>query len=120
MVGLVLVGLMLISCGSDDNCNNVFGQAFEVKSARTYCLPDGSDLRITSITDSYCPCDVDCIWQGEAIIILERIFDNGEIQAFEIHEEDIDANPSFASISSVEVTESCDPDISKIEIIITE
>lgn len=117
----ILIALSMLSCGSsDDSCNNSFDEAFEVKEGRTYCLPDGSELNITSITDSYCACDVDCIWQGEALILGERVFDNGIIESFELHEEIVDSNPSFARISSVETTEACDPDISRIEIIITE
>lgn len=91
-----------------------------MKTGRTYCLPDDSELVITSIMDSYCPCDADCIWQGEAVITGERIYDKDLVEPFELHEEMTDANPPFARISSVITTESCDPDIAKIEILITE
>ncbi len=111
----------MLSCGSnDDTCNNSFGEAFEVKEGRTYCLPDGSMLNVTSITDSYCPCDASCVWQGEALILADRTFDDGMVERFEIHEEIVESNPPYAQISSVALDEACDPDISSIEIIITE
>lgn len=114
-----LLIVLTMSCGGDDNCNNAFGEPFEVKTGRTYCLPDGSELSITSIIDSYCPCDADCIWQGEAVVTGERIYELDLVEPFELHEEMTDINPTFARISTVIKTESCDPDIAKVEILIT-
>ncbi len=106
-------------CGdSDDDCNQSFGTPFKVEVGETYCLPDGSELFIDSITDSYCPCNADCIWQGEALIEAARVTQSDLVETLLIHEVLVDENPEGIRISSIATTKSCNPDIVQIEIVI--
>jgi len=114
---LIIMLITILSCDNDEDCGVVYDEPFEIESGQSYCFQDDTELRVISISDSYCPCDVDCIWQGEAVVEAQLI-DGSSVESFMIHEIMIEANPSFARISSIETTESCDPDISKIEIAI--
>ena len=111
--------LFIISCSSDSDCNNAFGTPFEVREGRTFCLPDNSSIIVDDISESYCPCFADCIWEGEAVIQFRRIDEDGEETSVTINEIMNQDNPDWARITEVLVTEACDPDIASISMVIT-
>jgi|GEM_PF-3835989 len=115
----ILVAL-LTACSNTDECDYSFGSPLEVKAGETYCLPDGSSLKVIEITSSYCPCNVDCIWEGEATIEALRSSHDGSSEAVLIHEKVLDQNPEWATISDIFVTEGCTPAVASIKITITE
>jgi len=119
MIRLLVVSFtfFLISCSGDSDCDNSFGTPFEVREGRTYCLPDNSSIFIDEISESYCPCDADCIWAGEAVITFTRTTEEGD-ETVNIHETRNQDDPSWAEITEVITTESCDPDIASISMVL--
>jgi len=114
----IVIAVFLISCSSDSDCANSFGTPFEVREGRTFCLPDNSSIVIDEISESYCPCDAQCIWEGEAVIVFRRITEDGEETTVTINEIMNQDNPDWAAITEVLVTEACDPDIGSISMVI--
>lgn len=113
----ILFLFLLLACGDSESCIVAFNESFEVIEGESYCLEDGSSLEISEILSSYCPCNADCIWQGEATITARRITgDKAEDVTF--HEELTDDNPDWGSITSVSITNDCIPQIQQITIVI--
>ncbi len=114
----IIIITLFVSCSSDSDCVNSFGTPFEVREGRTFCLPDNSSIVVDEISESYCPCMVDCLWEGEAVIVFRRITEEGEETTVTINEIMNQDNPDWAGITEVLVTETCDPDIASISMVI--
>lgn len=116
---IILLGLIISSCGNDEStCGNSFEVPFEIREGRTFCLPNNTSIFIEEITESYCPCNVDCIWEGEAQVTFTASGELGEVTET-IHEKRNQDDVPWASIASVSLTETCDPDIASISIVVS-
>jgi len=114
----IIMVIGCISCGSESDCGNAFGTPFDIREGRTYCLTDDTSIVIDEISESYCPCNADCIWEGEAQVTLRRVSPDGE-ETFTIHEVRNEDDPSWLRIHEVSITEACDPDIASISITVS-
>lgn len=68
---VLLLGLALVSCsdGDEKTCTDVtYSTEFTVASGSSYCFPDGIELAITTLNNEFCPCNVECIWEGQMTI----------------------------------------------------
>jgi hypothetical protein len=66
----------MFSCskGSNNNCQTInFNDKFQAKVGEKYCVNDENSMTIKSIDNQLCPCNADCIWEGEYILDLEII-----------------------------------------------
>jgi len=111
-----LLSILLFSCGDDNNCDQVFNTPFTVEEGETYCFTDNSTIEITSISNSYCACDVQCILEGEANVEGVYTGTDGVGTNFRLHEELINDNPSWAEIALVVHSNDCEPVIEQIQI----
>lgn len=110
--------LALIACGDIDSCQELFDIPFEIRLGESYCLEDGSSLDIIEISSSYCPCAADCIWQGETVVTAQRITLD-QIEEISFHQELVEENPSWGRISSIELSDECIPQPTKVSLIIS-
>lgn len=63
----------LVSCSDGDgdakNCTDVaYSTEFTIEPGSSYCFSDGVELSITSLNNEFCPCNVECIWEGQMTI----------------------------------------------------
>ncbi len=113
---LFILITIILGCTGDDCVE--FDTPFSIEEGQTYCLPDGSEISVLSIEHSYCPCNVQCVWQGEALISLRRVTSDNIITNIDLHEELVDENPDGYAIHSISTSQDCIPVIEEVEIII--
>jgi len=72
--------IALVSCtDSMPECIDAeYGNDFEFKLDDEICLQDGTMILVAGIDDARCPCNVECIWEGEFIFELE--ISNGTVE----------------------------------------
>lgn len=71
---LALLGVALLAGSSEAGAQTArLGGEFRLKSGRTVTLDGGAlRLRFASVpSDSRCPVDVDCVWAGNAEVLVE-------------------------------------------------
>jgi hypothetical protein len=74
---LSCIYLLLANCNKEVSspCEAVdYVVAFEAQAEKSYCLPDGTQIRVDSLVNALCPCNARCVWAGEilAYITVER------------------------------------------------
>jgi len=117
LTSFILLALMgsLSSCGGDEeDCERSFGINIRIEEGQELCLSDGSTLFIDEISSSYCPCNVDCLWEGEANVLMRRIYADGTIENAVAHELLEEENPEWAEISRVISSTDCIPIVTEI------
>jgi len=71
---------MLQSCTQSGDCTEVeYDTAFTIVADETYCFPDGAELLINGFNNEFCPCNVDCVWEGQMTLDVEWTDDSGNI-----------------------------------------
>lgn len=68
--------ILIFSCtkATNSDCETIrFNDKFQAKVGEKYCVNDSNSLTIKSIDNQLCPCNADCIWEGEFILDLEII-----------------------------------------------
>ena len=60
----ILFLLVVCSCSND----KTYPSTFKMRVGQTVLIGSGVSLTMDSISDSRCPSNVDCIWQGVAIV----------------------------------------------------
>lgn len=71
---LLLIGILAIhSCVKESTCNIVFGVPVNIDFKKTACSQEGNFLVTfdSIVTESRCPLDATCIWEGYAQIQLK-------------------------------------------------
>ena len=114
----MLIFLGVTACVGEDCLS--YNMSFEVNEGKSYCFDDGLIIEITSISNSYCPCNAQCIWEGEAVIEGVRIENDGTRSNFRIHEIMTNASPPWGSISEIITDKECEPSITQISLIISQ
>ena len=109
----------LVSCTSSDNDTISFNEPFQVEEGKSYVLGDAT-LENMQIDQSYCPCDVQCITAGEAWVTFTHKLANGESRVITVYEISTHLNPSWIEIALLEVTDDCQPMVSKMSLIATD
>lgn len=62
------------------------GLPFNMQPGERVKLTDGSSLRYVEVaTDSRCPPDVRCVWEGDAEVVFTRVADSASAQSFTLH-----------------------------------
>ncbi len=112
--------LLFFSCTKDEGCEVTYQTQFNIEDGKEYCFPDGSILSILEITNSYCPCDVQCIWQGEAVVKANWSDPDGSVEEILIHEIQRDQNPRWIEFSSVKSSSDCAPVVEEFKIRVVE
>jgi len=110
----------LNSCSDSLDCETEFDTPFSVTKGEEYCFPDGSTLLVTEFSSSYCPCDANCFWQGETVVIGNWTDSDGKTSTIMVHEVLKDQNVSWAEIHNIELDGACEPTPTDIELIITD
>ena len=80
---LLLPCLLLVSCRDedDDTCIEAdYGVTLLVEVGDTYCFSDELEMKIVSLNNEFCPCGVDCVWEGQLAIEMEwKLADDSDI-----------------------------------------
>ena len=108
--------VLLVSCTSSENETISFNEAFQVEEGKSYVLGDAT-LESMQINQNYCPCDVQCITAGEAWVTFTHRLANGDTKMITVYEISTHLNPSWIEIDFLEVTDDCQPLVSKISLI---
>ena len=87
LLSFVILGIMCLnSCSNENSCIEITsGTSFEFKESDCFSVDQKLEFRIDQILDQRCPCDVECIWEGEFVFYL-RIFVSGEDYIYQWHE----------------------------------
>jgi len=117
---IVLLFSVFFACGDKLDCDTAFDTPFTVEVGEEYCFPDGSTLLITEITSSYCPCNAQCVWQGETVVIGSWTDSESKVIALLIHEILKDQNEAWTSIHGIALTRACEPRVVNLELIIND
>ena len=112
---LISLCATFISCTENCDIQNV-GTPFQVVEGETYCFTNNRSVEILEISDSYCPCNANCVWEGEATIRANFFESDGSVNEVIIHETLVDQNVKDLEIALVTKTEQCDPDVATISI----
>lgn len=74
IIGLVLF-VLFFSCETDEVKNDfIFGREERFVVNKEYISNDQSlKFSISEINDSRCPADVQCVWQGEALVAIKIV-----------------------------------------------
>ena len=113
---IIFTWIAVAACTDEEACNQDYETSFSIEAGGEYCFPDGSLLSISEITNSYCSCDVQCIWQGEAVASGIWTAPDGQTTPTEIHQELTDQNPFWIDIASVTATTDCQPQVAEFRI----
>jgi hypothetical protein len=66
---LVFLTLMISCNKNDSSCNSIdYNKSFIAEVGQVYCVDDKNTIKIDSIQNQLCPCNADCIWEGEFIL----------------------------------------------------
>ena len=98
----------------------VYDMPFEAEIGGEYCFTDGSTLFITEFNVSYCPCDAQCVWQGETAVVGKWTDAEGAESTLIIHEELRDQNKSWTQIHDIALDKSCTPEVVSLELLISD
>ena len=69
--------ILLASCQKNDNTHNQscvdieYNESFNLEIGSSACLSDGRMIKLLSVEDQFCPCDIYCDWSGELLLSLE-------------------------------------------------
>ena len=106
---LIFASLLILSCNkADDNtekkdCTEVeFNTSFSVVLDEEVCFPDGSGFIIKTITDEFCPCFANCVWEGELRVLVETIATNGDKDLFTFGSSSYDSKPELLPHAKIE------------------
>lgn len=118
--------LFLLSCSSDENCSSEnYDSRFEFQWGDCFVFDDGIEMEIKEIDDQRCPCNVQCVWEGEFIFNL-IIREADSEQQFDLKEktytenEDAPADLVFSDIALLSDDSCEDPvELSKMKFEIT-
>ncbi len=78
--------LSMNSCSKSDDCTEVqINEVFEFQQSDLICLDSNTEIEIKSINDQRCPCNVQCVWEGEFIFEL-IIKKNQEEEIYLLHQ----------------------------------
>lgn len=116
---MLWVTVLVMACSSEEDCDRPFDRPFVVEKGATYCLPDGARLTIEDITTSYCPCNANCVWEGEAVISATWLTSDGVAHQLRIHEVQEEVNPEWINIADIALTRDCTPEIVSISIVVS-
>jgi hypothetical protein len=114
-----LIILSVVSCKKEENteCTAIkYNTPFIASVGQKYCLDETNFVVIDEVDNKLCPCNADCIWEGEFILKMkvlssgkEYIYEFGSsVQTPDIQPFD-DFNIKFLSITPNE----CDVNIQK-------
>lgn len=71
ILAAIFTSVFSCSKGTNNDCQSIeFNNKFEAKVGVKYCVDDDNSLTIKSIDNQLCPCNADCIWEGEYILDL--------------------------------------------------
>lgn len=72
------VVLVLNACSrtKETACTEIaFNTEFSAVVGQTYCLDDDNQFTITEIRNELCPCNIQCFWEGQYILVLDAVAD---------------------------------------------
>lgn len=77
--------LCLSACSKDNEpttppCNDEeYGTVFTIHPGETYCFSDNTELKIVSLINEFCPCNLQCFWEGQMTISMEWTMPDGAL-----------------------------------------
>ena len=75
----------------------VVGTPFDLKAGAVSTLPDGARLRFARVlSDSRCPIDAMCVWEGDATIAVTLNPPSGATESREMHTQPSGSQVSYA------------------------
>lgn len=110
--------ILILSCTNEESCDQSYGASFSIEEGGRYCFPDGSLLTIDEISNSYCPCDVQCVWEGEGVASGIWTGTDGIATPTMIHETITNSNLPWLEVASVTKSSDCQPRIEEFRIIV--
>ena len=120
MRALFLLALLsvLTSCTKNNSdCTSIeYNKAFIAEVGEQYCVDDKNYVRIDKVDNQLCPCNADCIWEGEFIVNMSVTADGKSYEySFGSSEKTIDEEPfDFFKLKFLSITpNSCDSDVQK-------
>ncbi len=124
----LLLALILISCSDESPVctEKAYGEAFPILAGESYCFEDDTELNVVSLNNEFCPCNMQCFWEGQMTINMEWAMSDGTVieylhntaeqienevlpggivvssqeDAFSLEEDCSDANPSPAIVEA--------------------
>ena len=76
---LILLPILLFNCNKDKNIDTI---QYDLKIDKCLDIADTEyELCLESINDSRCPSDVDCVWEGDAVVSF-KLNSNTENKSF--------------------------------------
>lgn len=109
---------LLISCSKNDSsCTSIdYDKSFIAEVSEVYCIDEKNTIKIDSIENQLCPCNADCVWEGEFIIHMSVIADGvAHSYSFGSSAQTIDIQPfdSF-KVKFLSITpDACDSEVQK-------
>lgn len=78
--------LFLSACGSTEeskDCSDgIYGDEMLLRIGDAVCFEDGNSFEIKTITDEFCCCSCNCVWEGELRVMVETTDPQGEKELF--------------------------------------
>lgn len=114
---LVFLTLLMSCSKNDSSCTSIdYNKSFMAEVGEVYCVDDKNTIKIDSIDNQLCPCNADCIWEGEFILHLSVTADAvSHSYSFGSSETTIDIQPfDFYKVKFLSITPfACDSEIQK-------
>ena len=79
LMSILLISVLFSCYKTDELCNEEnYNSYFKIKDNEQYCFPDGNYFEVKSLINGFCPCNMDCFWEGEMIMHFTANFDSIE------------------------------------------
>ena len=112
----LLISLASCSKNSSDCTSIEYNKAFIAQVGEQYCVDDKNTITIDKVENQLCPCNADCLWEGEFILHVSVNADGTLYKySFGTSEKTIDNEPfNYFKLKFLSITpESCDNEIQK-------
>ena len=98
---LLVLAVFFVSCGHEDkssesrDCLEVeYNTDIEFQLSDKVCFPDDNSLALIDIEHAFCPCGVDCDWEGSLYITLSMSTNTGTTEK-KFYENSLENDPNI-------------------------
>lgn len=82
-----LLFIFLISaCATSEDSSSCFDGSYDqemvLRIGDSVCFEDGNSFEIKTITDEFCCCFCNCIWEGQLVVMVETTDNQGQKDLF--------------------------------------
>lgn len=102
---------------TDSNCTSIeYNKSFTAEVGERYCVDDNNYITIDKIENQLCPCNADCVWEGEFILHLSVTADGvSHTYTFGSSAQSIDVQHfDFFKVKFLSITpDACDSEVQK-------